>query len=222
VDGSGVDVTGRSELRRMPERGSAEWAKINAVLDAGFMGHVGFSVGGQPFVIPMLYGRAERTLFLHGSAASRIMGELAGGIAACVTVTLIDGLVLARSAFHHSMNYRSVVAFGTARAIEEPRRKIEALKAISEHLLPGRWAQARGPNKKELAETAVLELAIEEATAKARSGPPADDEVDYPWPVWAGVAPMNLAVGAPIPDPTLIPAREVPDYIRHIAERFSR
>ena len=160
----------------MPERGSRDRETINQILDAAYLAHVGFCVDGQPFVIPMLFGRREDSLLLHGSSASRLLRDLASGVPACVTVTLVDGLVLARSAFHHSMNYRSVVAFGNARAIEAPRAKIEALRAISEHMMPGRWADARGPNKRELSETTVLEMPIAEASAKARRGPPADDD----------------------------------------------
>src|SRR5580658_7878690 len=160
-------MTNRSEITRMPERGSRDRETINRILDAAYLAHVGFCVDAQPFVIPMLFGRREDSLLLHGSSASRLLRDLGTGMPACVTVTLVDGLVLARSAFHHSMNYRSVVAFGNARAIEAPRAKIEALRAISEHMMPGRWADARGPNKRELSETTVLEMPIAEASAKS-------------------------------------------------------
>src|SRR5499425_865973 len=181
--GYSTNGTGRSELRRLPNRGSHDSETINGILDAGFLAHVGFCVKGQPFVIPTLYGREGDKLYLHGSSASRMLGELETGVPACVNVTLVDGLVLARSAFHHSMNYRSVVAFGTARKIEEPEQKVHALRTISEHLMAGRWNDVRGPNQKELNATAVLEFVMEEASAKVRTGPPLDDEEDYGLPV---------------------------------------
>ncbi len=195
----------------MPERGSHETQAIYRILDAGFLAHVGFNVSQQPFVIPTLYGREEDKLFLHGSAASRMLRELERGIPACVTVTLVDGLVLARSAFHHSMNYRSVVAFGTARKVQDPAEKVHGLRIISEHLIAGRWADVRMPSDKELKATAVLEFLIEDASAKVRSGPPIDDAEDYALPVWAGVIPMELKPGEPIPEQaTGIPA---PEYL---------
>src|SRR5581483_11318458 len=171
--------TKRSKLRRLPKRGSHDTEAINAILDAGFLAHVGFQVDGQPFVIPTLYGRDGEKLYLHGSAASRMLGKLAEGVPTCVTVTLVDGLVLARSAFHHSMNYRSVVAFGTACKIDEEAQKQTALRIISEHLIRGRWDDVREPNAKELKATSVLEFQIEEASAKVRQGPPLDDEEGY-------------------------------------------
>ena len=205
--------TPRSEVRRLPNRGSREPETIYAILDAGFLAHVGFQLGGQPFVIPTLYGREGDKLYLHGSAASRMLKELQIGVPACVTVTLIDGLVLARSAFHHSMNYRSVVAFGTARKIEQPEAKIRALRTISEHVIAGRWNEVRGPSDKELKATSVLEFSIEEASAKIREGPPLDDEDDYHLPVWAGILPLNLEAKAPIPDSRLVDDLELPQYI---------
>ena len=176
-----MNLTSRTKLRRMPNRGSHDLASIHAILDDGFLAHVGFNINGQPFVIPTLYGRNpnEEKLYLHGSVASRMLRELESGVPACLTVTLVDGIVLARSAFHHSMNYRSVVAFGTARKIEGPAQKTKALQTISEHLIRGRWAEVRGPSDAELKATAVLEFSVEEASAKVRTGPPADDEEDY-------------------------------------------
>ena len=206
--------TQRTQLRRLPKRGSHETEVIHAILDAGFLSHVGFTVDGQPFVIPTLYGREEDRLYLHGSAASRMLGELRTGVPACVTVTLVDGLVLARSAFHHSMNYRSVVAFGTARKIEEPDQKTRALRIISEHLIRGRWDDVRRPSEKELKATAVLEFSIEEASAKIRQGPPIDDEEDYSLPMWAGILPLQLEAKTPISDPRLAENTEIPDYLR--------
>jgi uncharacterized protein len=212
--GEAMNLTERTQLRRLPARGSHELETIFRILDAGFLGHVGFSVNGQPFVIPTLYGRDGEKLYLHGSAASRMLRELDGGIAACVCVVLVDGLVLARSAFHHSMNYRSVVAFGTAQKIYDPARKTEALRVISEHVAPARWDDVRPPNEKELQATAVLEFSIEEASAKIRTGPPLDDEEDYALPVWAGVLPLEMTPAEPIPDPRLPGPAEIPQYIR--------
>ena len=168
---------------------------------------------GQPFVIPTLYGRDEDKLYLHGSAASRMLRGLDTGIPACVCVTIVDGLVLARSAFHHSMNYRSVVAFGTARKIEGAEEKTRALRIISEHLISGRWSDVRGPSDKELKATAVLEFSIEEASAKIRTGPPVDDEEDYSLPVWAGVLPLRMQAKTPVPDPRLAANVKLPPYV---------
>ncbi|HWY67629.1 MAG TPA: pyridoxamine 5'-phosphate oxidase family protein [Terriglobales bacterium] len=210
-----MNVTERTQLRRLPNRGSHEVEAVCQILDAGFLAHVGFNVDGQPFVIPTLYGREGEALYLHGSAASRMLRELDGGIPACVNVTLVDGLVLARSAFHHSMNYRSVVAFGTARKVNDPKQKTEALRVISEHVIRGRWNEVRLPTEKELKATAVLEFTIEEASAKVRTGPPLDDEEDYALPVWAGVLPLTLTPNRPIPDSRLSEGTAVPGYVRH-------
>jgi len=208
-------MTDRSTLRRLPVRGSNDLDAVYAVLDAASMAHVGFVVDGQPFVIPTLYGRCGDKLFLHGSAPSRMMRTLEAGVPVCLTVALVDGLVLARSAFHHSINYRSAVVFGTARKIDDPAQKNEALRIISEHLIAGRWEQVRAPDSQELKATAVLELTIEEASAKARSGPPIDDEADYALPVWAGVLPLALQPGEPVPDPRLPMGTLVPENIAH-------
>ncbi len=213
-----MNLTKRTELRRLPDRGSHELATIDSILDAAFLAHVGFHVNGQPFVIPTLYGRDGEKLYLHGSAASRMLRELETGVPACVTVTIVDGLVLARSAFHHSMNYRSVVAFGTARKITDPAQKTQALRVISEHLIAGRWNDVRGPSDQELKATAVLEFSMEEASAKVRQGPPLDDEDDYTLPVWAGIIPLSLETKAPVPDSRLPEDTEVPDYV----ERYRR
>ncbi len=206
----------RAQVRRIPKRGSYDEATIHAILDAAFLAHVGFQVDGQPFVIPTLFGRKGNTLFLHGSAASRMLGELATGVNACVTVTLVDGLVLARSAFHHSMNYRSVVAFGMARKIEDAGEKEEALRVISDHLIAGRWDDVRTPTAKELKATSVLAFEIEEASAKVRTGPPVDDEEDYDLPVWAGVLPLQTVTEPPIPDPRLRDGMGVPAYLANV------
>ena len=208
-----MNPTKRTKLGRLPNRGSHEPETIHAILDAAFLAHVGFQTEGQPFVIPTLYGRDEDKLYLHGSAASRMLRGLDTGIPACVCVTMVDGLVLARSAFHHSMNYRSVVAFGTARKIEGAEEKTRALRIISEHLIAGRWSDVRGPSDKELKATAVLEFSIEEASAKIRTGPPVDEEEDYSLPVWAGVLPLRLEAKTPVPDPRLAASVKLPPYV---------
>lgn len=215
-----MNLTGRTELGRIPDRGSHDWETIKQILDVGFLAHVGFCVSGQPFVIPTLYGRDGTRLYLHGSAASRMLGDLAMGMPACITVTLVDGLVLSRSAFDHSMNYRSVVAFGKAKKIVDPVEKIESLRIISEHLIARRWAEVRGPSESELKATSVLEFSIDEASAKVRTGPPLDDENDYRLPVWAGVLPLEMRSGPPIPDHKLIGGVVVPDYVLHYNARL--
>lgn len=216
-----MNLTKRTELHRIPNRGSRDWETINQILDAGFLAHVGFCVDGQPFVIPTLYGRDEERLYLHGSAASRMLGKLETGIPACVTVTLVDGLVLSRSAFDHSMNYRSVVTFGSARKIADPAQKIESLRVISEHLIAGRWADVREPSEKELKATTVLEFSMDEASSKVRSGPPLDDENDYGLRVWAGVLPLEIRSRPPIPDDKLIDGVTLPDYVRRYDARLN-
>jgi uncharacterized protein len=216
-----MNLTKRTELCRIPSRGSHDWETINQILDAGFLAHVGFCLDSQPFVIPTLYGRDGERLYLHGSAASRMLRELETGIPACVTVTLVDGLVLSRSAFDHSMNYRSVVAFGTAQKVEDPGRKIKSLRVISEHVIAGRWEDVRGPSEKELKATTVLEFSIAEASSKVRSGPPLDDASDYGLPVWAGVLPLQIKSRPPMPDNKLISGVTVPDYVRRYHLRLS-
>lgn len=211
-------LTDRSTVRRLPQRGAYDSKTIHAILDAGFLAHVGFCIDGQPFVIPTLYGRAKDTegpdkLYLHGSAASRMLRELSAGVPACVTVTHVDGIVLARSAFHHSMNYRSVVAFGIARKIDDVQGKAEALRVVADHLIAGRWEEVRSPTAKELKATSVLEFTIEDASAKVRSGPPMDDEEDYALSVWAGVVPLHLRATAPLRDPRLAKDIVTPEYV---------
>lgn len=215
-----MNTTERSQLRRLPNRGSHELETIHRVLDAGFLAHVGFCVDGQPFVIPTLYGRDGDHLFLHGSAASRMLRTLETGVPACVTVTLVDGLVLARSAFHHSINYRSVVAFGTCRSVADMAEKIHGLRTVSEHLIRGRWNDVRQPTEKELRATTVLRFEIEEASAKVRMGPPLDDEEDYDLPVWAGVLPLKLTPGAAAPDARMMNVMEAPEYIRNFRGNY--
>lgn len=208
------DPTSRTALKRLPQRGSYEREVIYSILDEGLICHIGFIHDHHPFVIPTGYGRAGDKLYLHGSKASRMMGALRDGAQVCVTVTLLDGLVLARSAFHHSMNYRSVVIFGVASAIEDPAEKWEALKCFSEHVVRGRWAEVRPPTKAELGRTTVLSLALEEASAKVRTGPPLDDEEDYQLPVWAGVLPLKTVAGELVHDSRLQDGIEPPAYLQ--------
>ena len=205
--------TARTRLKRLPKRGHFDRETVYGILDEGFICHVGFAPEGQPFVIPTGYARVDDTLYIHGSQASRMLRMLAGGVDACVTVTLIDGLVLARSAFHHSMNYRSVVVFGRATLVEEREEKLAALLALSEHIVRGRWAEVREPTEQEMRQTTVLSLPLVEASAKIRTGPPLDDEEDYTMSVWAGVLPLKLERGEPINDPRLPEGISVPDYV---------
>jgi nitroimidazol reductase NimA-like FMN-containing flavoprotein (pyridoxamine 5'-phosphate oxidase superfamily) len=190
---------------------------IHRILDEGLVCHVGFVENGQAFVIPTIYVRIGDCICLHGSPASRMLQALAAGAEACITVTLVDGLVLARSAFHHSINYRSVVLFGTAEIVEEPKRKNEILFALAEHLIRGRWADARVPTDQELRRTLVLSIPIREASAKVRTGPPLDEEEDYALPVWAGVVPLRLTAGEPLPDARLSAGIAVPPYAAQYA-----
>ena len=215
------DPTTRTTLKRLPKRGSFERETVYQILDEGFVCHVGFVADGQPFVIPTAYGRVGDRLYLHGAKASRTLRALAAGAEVCVTVTLVDGLVMARSAFHHSINYRSVVVFGRARAVESEGEKAAALEAFTEHVCRGRWADVRWPTAQELAATAVLVLPLAEASAKVRTGPPIDDEEDYTLPVWAGVLPLHVEPGTPEADPRLPAGTPVPDYLEHfdLAER---
>ena len=207
--------TERTKLKRLPKRGHFDRETVYAILDEGFICHVGFAPQGQPFVIPTGYARVDDKLYIHGSQASRMLRTLSGGLDACVTVTIVDGLVLARSAFHHSINYRSVVIFGRATIVEDREEKIAALVALSEHIVRGRWADVREPNEEELIKTTVLELPLVEASAKVRTGPPIDDEEDYALPMWAGVVPLKLEAGTPINDPRLPEGIEVPEYARN-------
>src|SRR5687768_11867666 len=207
--------TDRTKLKRLSKRGHFDHETVYAILDEGFICHVGFAVDGKPVVIPTGYARVENKLYIHGSQASRMLRTLAGGVDACVTVTLLDGLVLARSAFHHSMNYRSVVVFGRATLVEDPEEKMTALIALSEHIIRGRWNDVREPTDVEMKLTTVLCLPLEEASAKIRTGPPLDDEEDYVLPMWAGVLPLKLTAGEPINDPRLPENIPVPDYVRN-------
>jgi nitroimidazol reductase NimA-like FMN-containing flavoprotein (pyridoxamine 5'-phosphate oxidase superfamily) len=208
--------TARTTLKRLPKRGSFERRKVYEILDEGFVCHVGFVADGQPFVIPTAYGRIGDELYLHGAKSNRMLKALGTGADVCVNVTLVDGLVLARSAFHHSINYRSVVVFGTARVVESDGEKLEALRAFTEHVLPGRWQEARVPNAQELNATLVLALPLTEASAKIRTGPPIDDEEDYQLPLWAGVLPLYVGVGEPDRDPRLPAETPLPDYLEDL------
>ena len=204
--------TDRTKLKRLPKRGHFDRETVYGILDEGFICHIGFVVDGHPVVIPTGYARVDDKLYIHGSQASRMLRTLANGLGACVTVTLLDGLVLARSAFHHSMNYRSVVVFGRATLVEDPEEKMSALFALSEQIIRGRWNDVREPTELEMKATTVLSLTLEEASAKIRTGPPLDDEEDYSLSMWAGVIPLKLAAGEPINDPRLPDDIPVPDY----------
>ncbi len=205
---AGLSPSERTRVRRLPARASYERATIDAILDEGLVCHVGFVHEGQPFVLPTTYARVGDALYLHGSAASRMLRGLAGGIPVCVTVTLLDGLVFARSAFHHSMNYRSVVILGVASEVGETAERLGALRAIVEHPAPGRWTAVRPPSEQELRATLVLRLPIAEASAKIRTGGPLDDADDLGWPCWAGHVPLRVVALPPVPDG--IPAADPP------------
>jgi uncharacterized protein len=207
--------TPRTRVVREAERGVYDRETVNRILDEGFLCHVGFVADGQPFVIPTSYGRKDANLYIHGSAASRMLRQMKEGVAVCVTVTLLDGLVLARSVFNHSMNYRSVVILGKATLVDEPNEKLAALRLLSEHILKGRWDDSRQPTERELKATSVLRVPIEEYSAKVRVGPPIDDAEDYSFPTWAGVLPLEIKPGSPIPDEKLDPPREVPVYVKN-------
>ncbi len=200
-------------LKRLPERGSFDRDTVNAILDEAFICHVGFAVDGQPFVIPTSYARVGDQLFIHGSAASRMLRSLSKGIPVCVTVTLVDGLVLARSAFHHSINYRSVIILGTAKPVTDEREKMAALHAFTEHIIPGRWAEVRVPDEQELKKTTVLSLPLTEVSAKVRTGPPKDDEADHALPVWSGELPLHMLAGMPLADAHTPAHQHLPEYI---------
>ena len=203
--------TERTTVRRLPKRGAYDRETIEAILDEALICHVGFVADGQPVVIPTIHTRVGGTLYFHGSAASRMLRTLKEGVPVCATVTILDGLVLARSAFHHSMNYRSVVVFGTAREVTNAEEKTRVLDALVEHVAAGRTRDIRRPNAGELKATLVLALPIDEASAKIRSGPPVDDEEDYAMKVWAGVLPLTLTTGTPVPDEGV--TAEVPEYV---------
>ncbi len=205
--------TPRTRVVREPHRAVYDREILNQILDEAFVCHIGFVVDGQPYVVPTSYGRDGDALYIHGSVASRLLRNLGRGIPLCVTVTLLDGLVLARSVFNHSMNYRSVVILGAAQLVDKPQEKLAALRTLSEHIVPHRWDDARQPNEKELKQTSVLRIPIDEFSAKVRIGPPVDDEEDYSFSTWAGVIPLEMKVGSPIPDERC--QRNLPAYLKN-------
>ena len=207
--------TDRTRLQRLPARGAYDRETVHAILEEGFVCHVGFVVDGQPFVIPTNYARVDETLYLHGSSASRMLRTLSGGVQVCVTVTLVDALVLARSAFHHSVNYRSVVMLGRATLVEDPGEKMRVLEAFTNHIVRGRWKDVRPPTEQELKGTSVLALPLGEVSAKVRTGPPKDDEEDYALPIWAGLLPLPVVPAMPIEDPRLPAGIAVPASVKN-------
>jgi nitroimidazol reductase NimA-like FMN-containing flavoprotein (pyridoxamine 5'-phosphate oxidase superfamily) len=202
--------TPRTALRRLPKRGSYDRATVYGILDEGVLCHLGFAVEGQPYVVPTSYVRIGDELYIHGSSASRAVRTVGAGIPACVTVTLVDGVVLARSAFHHSFNYRSVVIFGGLTPVDDPDEKADALRAFVDHVVPGRSDAIRGPTAQELKATAVVRLRLDEASAKVRTGPPVDDDEDYALATWAGVLPLRTVADPVVPDERLLPGVEPP------------
>ena len=214
ISSSMLPVTDRTRVRRLPARGVFDRAAIYTILDEAFVCHVAFAVDGQPYAIPTGYARLDDALYLHGAAASRMVRQLAAGVDVCVTVTLVDGLVLARSAFHHSVNYRSAVVLGRAHLVTDLEEKRSALRQFTNHVVPGRWDELRPITDQEIRGTAVLALPIEEASAKVRTGPPLDDADDLRWPVWAGVVPLSTAAGDPLPDTHVLPGLTTFDCAR--------
>lgn len=206
--------TQRNRIQRLPKRGFYDRETINRILDEALICHVGFAEQGQPYVIPINFARTDDTIVLHGAKASRLLKYIEAGHPVCIEVTIVDGLVLARSVFHHSVNYRSVVLFGSGRLVEEEGEKLAALRAITEHLIPGRWEETRAPTRKELDATSVVSIRIDEASAKVRMGPPVDDEADYALPVWAGVLPIREQALSPVRDERLSEEIQLPDSIR--------
>ena len=209
-----IRVTEKTKIKRLPKRASYDFKKITKILDDSFVCHIGFSINGQPFVIPTCYGRKNDEIFFHGAKTSRMLGHIKTSSEICVTITLLDGIVLARSAFHHSINYRSVVLFGKANELTNPKEKIKALKIITEHIIFGRWNDVRKPNEKELNATSVFSLKIDEASAKVRKGGPVDDMEDMDLNVWAGVLPLKIISGKPMKDSKLNKNIILPEYIK--------
>jgi len=211
--------TTRTRVVREADRAVYDREAVYRILDEGFLCHIGFVVDGQPFVIPTSYGRSGDVLLIHGSAASRMLRQMKEGVPVCITVTLLDRLVLARSIFNHSMNYRSVVVLGKATLVDDPVEKIEALRLLSEHVIPGRWAESRQPSERELKATSILRVPIEEFSAKVRQGPVVDDEEDYSFPTWAGIVPLEMKTGEPIDDARLLPGQYAPQYAQHYSRK---
>jgi nitroimidazol reductase NimA-like FMN-containing flavoprotein (pyridoxamine 5'-phosphate oxidase superfamily) len=214
--------TSRTRVRRLAKRATYDKAVVHSILDEGLLCHVGFAVESQPYVIPTLYARDGERLYLHGSAVSRMLKTLAEGVDVCVTVTLVDAYVLARSAFHHSMNYRSVVVLGRAQLVTDHAERMHALHVLTNHIVPNRWEEVREPNELEMRQTAVLTLALEEVSAKIRVGEPKDDEEDYALPVWAGTVPIAIRTGQPIDDGRVRPEAPTPDLSRFDRKAKSR
>ena len=208
------EATERTRIRRMPQRASYDVAVVEAILAEGLYCHVGFSVDGQPYVVPTIYARIENRMYIHGSAASRMLRTIGERMPVCITVTLLDGLVLARSTFHHSMNYRSVVILGEATEVTERDEKMTALKAIVDHVMVGRWEDVRQPSDQELKATSVIRVPLDEVSAKIRTGPPVDDDEDYQLDCWAGEVPLTLVPQAPVSDPLLRSGIALPGYAR--------
>ncbi|HET9914789.1 MAG TPA: pyridoxamine 5'-phosphate oxidase family protein [Anaerolineales bacterium] len=211
--------TDKNSIKRLPKRGQYDRETIYRILDEAMICHVGFVQQEQPYVIPINFARVEDNIVLHGAKASRLLKHIAAGYPVCIEVTIVDGLVLARSVFNHSVNYRSVVLFGKGHAVEDEQEKLSALKAITEYLIPGRWQEARLPTSKELNATAVVSIKIDEASAKVRMGPPLDDQEDYALPVWAGVLPLQEQALAPIRDELLSEDLPLPDYVAQYSRR---
>jgi nitroimidazol reductase NimA-like FMN-containing flavoprotein (pyridoxamine 5'-phosphate oxidase superfamily) len=214
-----ITQTERTRLRRLPKRGAFDRETVYAILDEAFICHIGFSVDEQPYVIPTAFGRVDNDLYIHGSSASRMLRTLSTEVKMCFTATLIDALVLARSAFHHSINYRSVVVLGTAAVVDDIDEKNKALEAITNHIVPGRWDDVRWPNELELKATSVLKLPIDEASAKIRTGPPIDDDEDYELDIWSGLLPLSIRHGEPIDDDRLKDGLTPPDNITNYTRR---
>lgn len=213
--------TGRSQMKRLPKRGIYDRETIHQILDEALICHVGFVEGGQPYVIPINFARMGDTIVLHGARASRLLKHIEVGNPVCVTATIVDGLVLARSVFHHSVNYRSVVLFGRGHPVEDETEKLAALEAITEHLIPGRWRETRLPSRKEMNATRVVSIRIDEASAKIRTGPPVDEEADYALGVWAGLLPLQEMSLPPIRDEHLPENIKLPQYVRKYSRKRS-
>lgn len=216
LDPPPLETTERSRVKRLPKRGAYDRATVNAILDAGLLCHVGYVIDGNPYVTPTCYWRKGDHVYWHGSAASRMLETVAEGVPVCLTVSHLDGLVMARSGFHHSVNYRSVMLFGRAELVTDPQAKYDALVDFMERLAPGRWDEIRDATTQEVKGTKVARMEITEGAAKVRTGGPVDDEPDYDLDVWAGVVPVTTVLGAPVPDARLKPGIAAPEYLKHI------
>jgi hypothetical protein len=213
-----ITPTERARVRRHHERGAYDLDTITGILDAAFICHVGYAIDGQPYVTPTSFWRENDVVYWHGSSASRMLRTLEGGVPCCFTVTIVDGLVMARSAFNHSVNYRSVMLFGRARKVEDRAEKLRQLELFTQRMYPGRWPELRPVTEQELKATTVLEMKVEEGAAKVRSGPPKDDAEDYTWPVWAGVVPVRMVAGRPVDDGRLVAGVSAPGYLDDLGQ----